>query len=192
MSSKPNRSHRRGGDKTRRSRWLDAVAQSGVSRGAVAWAVALAQRSNAMAKPVWGLQVGQAQAIGCSDRQVRRYRRELEQAGLIRTVRSPFERRFDGTIGRMFTNIYQFVIEPLRREKSKSDRPDTPVRSNPSVPNGTDTTFHRNILILDPGFCDDDFGPDSPFVPGAREAKDALLAVPEVGIAAARRALSGV
>src|SRR3954470_20879809 len=67
------RSH---GDKTRRGRWLDEVHASGVSRGAVAWAVALSRHPNATAKPVYGLQTGQAAEIRCSDRQVRRYRRE--------------------------------------------------------------------------------------------------------------------
>jgi hypothetical protein len=194
VSFQPNRSYRRGGDKTRRSRWLDAVAQSGVSRGAVAWAVALAQRSNAMAKPVWGLQTGQAKAIACSDRQVRRYRAELERAGLIRTVRSPFERRINGTIGRMFTNVYQFVIEPLERRKARSHRPDIDVRSNISVPNGTVQTSSANILILDSDFSEEDFSPGGPFIVQADSGQDDDVALPKpttptAAITAARQVL---
>ncbi|WP_147261955.1 hypothetical protein [Blastococcus sp. TF02A-26] len=194
-SNKENRSYRRGGDKSRRGRWLDAVVSSGVSRGAVAWAVALAKRSNAMAKPVWGLQTGQAEEIGCSDRQVRRYRAELERAGLIRTVRAPFERRAGGVIGRMFTNVYQFVVEPLERRKRRSDRPDIDVRSNPSVPNGTVQTSSGNVLILDPGFTDDDFAPGSPFRSRLSSEGDSDSATiesppsPIASIAMARRAL---
>ena len=56
----------------------------------------LAKRSSATAKPVWGYQTGQAEAIGCSDRQVRRYRRELEQVGLIETCHGAVERHRDG------------------------------------------------------------------------------------------------
>lgn len=122
------------GDKTQRARWLDCVHKSGVSRGAVAWAVALAQRSDALAKPVWGYQTGQAAEIHCTDRTVRRYRSELESAGLIETVRGKVERRPDGTIARTMTNLYRFVVAPLvRRRKASSHRPDTSDRSNPSL-----------------------------------------------------------
>lgn len=120
------------GDRTRRGRWLDCVQKSGVSRGAVAWAVTLSQRSNAQAKPVWGYQTGQAAEIRCTDRTVRRYRVELEQAGLIETVRGKVERRPDGTFARTMTNLYKFIVEPLvRRKKSSSYRPDTDDRTNP-------------------------------------------------------------
>ena len=152
--------HRRySGDKTRRARWLDCVHKSGVSRGAVAWAVALAQRSDALAKPVWGYQTGQADAIGCSDRTVRRYRCELERAGLIETVRGKVERRPDGTIARTMTNLYRFVVAPLvRRQKARSHRPDTDDRSTPLLreiykpcPNASDSnpqsqTMNRLVL----------------------------------------------
>ncbi len=165
MSSfRSNRIHRRGnGDKTRRARWLDAVVASGVSRGAVAWAALLAKRSNASGKPVYGRQTGQAEAIACSDRQVRRYRRELEAAGLIETMRYPFERREDGSIGRMFTNRYFLIVAPLRR-KSRSSRPDADVRENPSIPNGiVIKPSQRQIIILDEGFESSDLDPDGPF-----------------------------
>ncbi len=164
-----NRAERRrsAGDKTRRARWLDAVHMSGVSRGAVAWAVCLAQRSNATARPVWGYQVGQADEIDCSDRQVRRYRLELERAGLIETVRGAIERRPDGTVARTMTNLYRFVVGPLRRRhKPSSDRPDTHDRSNPSS-SRRDKTFPRKVLpkivLIDDGWSADDFSPDDPW-----------------------------
>ena len=164
-SPKNPRSHRRSaGDKTRRGRWLDALAVAPLSRGARAWALHLAHRSSVTAKPVWGYQIGQAQAIGCSDRQVRRYRKELEEAGLIETQRGRFERRPNGTIGRTFTNLYRFVVAPLvRRKKSSSDRPDTHGRSNPS-PKGELITLPKIPVLFDASTCHvDDFGPDDPF-----------------------------
>jgi hypothetical protein len=146
-----SRAYRRsGGDKTRRGRWLDAVAKAPISRGACAWALTLAQRSNATAKPVWGYQTGQAKAIGCSDRQVRRYRAELEQAGLIETVRGEVERRHDGTIARTMTNLYRFLVGPLvRRKKSSSHRPDIHDRSNPSLTGHRETFRDTKWMIVD-------------------------------------------
>lgn len=166
--SSPRSYRRSNGDKTRRGRWLDAVHKSGVSRGAVAWAVALAQRSNATAKPVWGYQTGQADAIGCSDRQVRRYRVELEEAGLIDTQRGKVERRHDGTIARTMTNLYRFVVAPLvRARKASSDRPDTDDRSNPSL-TGQIQTFAKKsvskVVLLGEDWSADDFSPDDPWV----------------------------
>ena len=129
MSSPKNpRSHRRSaGDKTRRGRWLDALAVAPLSRGARAWALHLAHRSSVTAKPVWGYQVGQAQAIGCSDRQVRRYRKELEEAGLIETQRGRFERRPNGTIGRTFTNLYRSWLRPWSGVRSPAQTDRTPM-----------------------------------------------------------------
>ncbi len=164
LLSPPPRSFRRaGGDKTRRGRWLDAVSAAPVSRGARAWALALANRSNATAKPVWGYQTGQAQAIGCSDRQVRRYRVELEKAGLIQTQRGEVERRHDGTIARTMTNLYRFVVAPLvRRKKPSSDRPDIHDRSNPS-PKGEMKTITKWV-ICDPLLDPSELSPDDPWV----------------------------
>ena len=161
----PSRSHRRsGGDKTRRGRWLDAVAEAPISRGARAWALALARRSSATAKPVWGYQTGQAKAIGCSDRQVRRYRAELEGCGLIETVRGEVERRSDGTVARAFTNLYRFVVAPLKR-KARSHRPDTDVRSNTSSERGHIQTMpKRQVIIIDEWLDPTDLSSSDPWM----------------------------
>lgn len=122
------------GDKTRRFRWLEECAAAGVSHGAYRWGGQLAQQSNAvLTKTVYGMQTGQAERIGRSDRMVRHYRKELEDAGLIETIRSEPERRPDGTFTRVFTNVYRFVVRPLQRKKSTSDRPETNFRYNPSL-----------------------------------------------------------
>lgn len=122
------------GDKTRRFRWLEECAAAGVSHGAYRWGGQLAQQSNAvLTKTVYGMQTGQAEKIGRSDRMVRHYRKELEDAGLIETIRSEPERRADGTFTRVFTNVYRFVVRPLQRKKSTSDRPETDFRYNPSL-----------------------------------------------------------
>lgn len=169
MTYSPSTSRRRShGDNTKRARWLDAVHSSGVSRGAVAWAVALAHRSNAAAKPVWGYQTGQAKMIRCSDRQVRRYRQELEQAGLIETVRGEVERRSDGTFRRTMTNLYKFLVAPLaRRKKPSSNRPDVSVR--PNLGSKDPYVTNHKIQILDPFMDPNDFDPDDPWAISSAE-----------------------
>jgi len=165
--STPRSYKRSTGDKTRRGRWLDAVSDAPLSRGAKAWAMLLAKRSSATAKPVWGYQTGQAEAIGCSDRQVRRYRRELEQVGLIETCHGAVERHRDGRFSRTMTNLYKFVVAPLaRRRKSKSDAPDIHDRSNPLSKREIETlpdTRNQKIVLIDDGWSDSDFSPDEPW-----------------------------
>lgn len=156
----------------------------------MAWAMVLAKRSDAQGKAVFGRQAGQAKAIGCSDRQVRRYRQELEDAGLIETRRAPFERRADGTIGRMFTNIYQLVVSVMKRKPS-SHRPDTHVRST-SIPKGMDIKpDRRTIIILDEGFEATDFDDAEGFLVGSRPAPTSLTAQPG-RVASLRATLSQV
>lgn len=129
--SAPRHYRRSGGDKARRARWLDSVATAPVSRGCRAWALCLAKRSSATAKPVWGYQTGQADEIGCSDRQVRRYRAELEAAGLIETQRGEVVRHSDGRFTQQMTNRYCFVVPSRqKREKPTSHRADTDDRLN--------------------------------------------------------------
>jgi hypothetical protein len=63
-SARPNRSSRR--DRNRRRRWYDRVNKAPISVGAKAWCIHIAQRSDDYAKPVYGMQTKQAQAIRCS------------------------------------------------------------------------------------------------------------------------------
>ena len=145
MGAKAPRSWRRSaGDKTRRARWFDAVDASEVSRGCRAWAMTLGRRSNATAKPVWGYQTGQAKSIRCNERTVRRYRAELERAGLIETQRGEVVRHPDGTFSQQMTNRYCFVVPP-RPQKSSSHRADTGDRLNP-IPTGCIETFARDSV----------------------------------------------
>lgn len=152
------------GDPTRRARWLEAVGAARkarqISRGAMCWATALSLRSNGAAKPVWGLQTGQAADLGVTDRTIRTYRKELESAGLIETVHGAVERRPDGTFRRTITNLYNFLVPArMRREKSSSDRPESILRTNPS-PNGEGKTFPRIAVRWTEGCNLDDYGPD--------------------------------
>jgi hypothetical protein len=125
---------RYGGDKTRRFRFLERCAAAGISHGAYRWLGDLVTHSNpTLTKPVYGLQTRQGDRIGRCERTVRAYRRECEEAGLIEVMRAEPERRVDGTFGRAFTNVYKFVVGPLRRaRKSSSDRAAAGCRSNPS------------------------------------------------------------
>jgi hypothetical protein len=154
----PRRYRRPAGDKTRRNRWLEAVSQSPVSRGCKAWAMLLAERSNAMAKPVWGRQTGQAVRISCCDRTVRRYRQELEGVGLVETQRGEVHRTRDGQFYHQETNRYVFVVPPRpTRKKSSSYRADAGVRLNPLSTRDIETLRTRA-----PEPVDDD-PPPSPF-----------------------------
>lgn len=130
MAFETNRSNRR--DRNRRRRWLTSVHRSNVSRGCRAWLMCISERSSDTAKPVWGMQIKQAKEIGCSDRQVRRYRVEAEKAKLIETRHGAFERRPDGTCGRTSTNLYVFNVPPgaPKRRKPSSHRQDAIDRSN--------------------------------------------------------------
>lgn len=110
-NSKSHGSIRR--DRNRRRRWLDKVVDSSVSRGCKAWLLALSKMSDDHGKGVWGLQTGQAKRLGCTDRTIRTYRKEAEEAGLITTHRSPY----DPVIGcRPKTNYYVFCIPKARRK----------------------------------------------------------------------------
>ncbi|GAA5036884.1 hypothetical protein GCM10023258_39800 [Terrabacter aeriphilus] len=92
----------------------------------------LSRRSSATAKPVWGWQDKQGEEIGCSGRTVRRYRRELEVAGLIETQRGEVVRHYDGRFSQQMTNRYCFVVPPRpTRQKPTSHRADTGDRLNP-------------------------------------------------------------
>lgn len=103
-------------DHSRRRRWLTAVNASGVTPGCKAWGLDLADHSDDAAKPVWGLQTGQAARIGRCERSVRTYRLELEEAGLIRTIRAEPQRdRATGEFFRRHSNTYVF-IQPTRAE----------------------------------------------------------------------------
>jgi hypothetical protein len=121
----------------------------------------LAYRSSATAKPVWGYQTGQADAIGCSDRQVRRYRVELENAGLIETQRGEVERRPDGTFARTMTNLYRFVVAPLvRRKNPRSDAPDIQDRPTSSLTGDIETFAEKprsKIVLIGDDWADTDF-----------------------------------
>lgn len=156
------------GDYTRRGRWLDSVHKAKLSPGAKAFALCLAARSNSTAKSVYGTQLKQADEIARSDRSVRRYRKELEEAGLITVVRSSPRRDEQGRFSRLFTNIYNFVVAPLKRQNQKTSpyRPDTGVRSNPTLtssyikPSGEtpeQVNEGRRIVITDPGWEPGDF-----------------------------------
>lgn len=143
MAKAPTRRRYRG-DTTRRSRLMEEAATAGISHGAYRWLGEIAARSNAtLTKPVYGRQTGQAERIDRSERSVRTYRRECEEAGLIKVIRSQPERRPDGTFGRVFTNIYRFIVRPLRRaQKSSSDRAAADCRSNLSYSVTDEETFH--------------------------------------------------
>ena len=105
------------------------------------------------AKPVWGYQTGQAEAIGCSARQVRRYRSELERAGLVETERGEVMRHSDGRYSQQMTNRYRFVVPPRpSQQKPKSHRADTDDRLNP-IPTGWIETYGPNLI------SEDDNGP---------------------------------
>lgn len=147
IDAKAPRSWRRSaGDKTRLRRWFDAVDGSDVSRGCRAWAMTLGRRSNATAKPVWGYQTGQAKSINCDERTVRRYRGELERAGLVETQRGEVIRHPDGTFSRQMTNRYCFLVPP-RPQKSRSHRADTDDRINP-IPSGWIETLGRDSVQM--------------------------------------------
>lgn len=152
------RAHRRsGGDKTRRGRWLDRVLAASISRGCRAWALLLACRSSETAKPVWGYQDRQGEDIDCSGRTVRRYRRELEAAGLIETQRGEVIRHPDGRFSQQMTNRYCFVVPPRpTRRKPSSDRADTGDRLNP-VSTRQLETFGTNLSK----FVEDDPPPEA-------------------------------
>jgi hypothetical protein len=142
----PRAYRRSAGDKSRRARWLEDVATSSVSRGCRAWALTLSKRSSATAKPVWGYQTGQADEIGCSARQVRRYRSELERAGLVETERGEVIRYSDGRYSQQMTNRYRFVVPPRpKRQKPSSHRADTDDRLNP-IPTGCIETYAPNLI----------------------------------------------
>jgi hypothetical protein len=151
------------GDMTRRGRWLDAVNSAfeagRIGRGAMSWALSLSRRSSPTAKPVWGLQTGQAAALRVTDRTIRRYRKELEQAGLVETQHGEIERRPNGTFRRTITNVYKFLV-PARevRKKASSHRPDTGVLPNPS-PKGEVETLPRIPVQWADGCHVDDYGP---------------------------------
>lgn len=125
-----NRSNRR--DRNRRRRWFTKVHAAKISRGCIAWLVCLAERSSDTAKPVWGYQEKQAKEIGCSARQVRRYRAEAEEAELIETVRAEPERGANGIWTRARTNIYRFCVPPAKKKAGmpSSDPADTHVPLN--------------------------------------------------------------
>lgn len=115
---RPNRAARR--DRNRRRRWFSLVHASRISRGARAWLMELAEHSSDEAKPVWGFQTGQAKAIGCSARQVRRYRAEAETAGLITTRRCQPEQDHEGRWHRPHTNVYVFCVPPPSSSRGKA------------------------------------------------------------------------
>lgn len=109
---KPNRK-----DKNRRRRWLDLVNRSKVSRGCRAWLLQLILKSDdAVSKVVFGRQTGQAKLLGCSDRTIRRYRKEAEDAGMIKTLRY----RYDPVQGsRFMTNRYHFNVPAPTTNRAK-------------------------------------------------------------------------
>jgi len=165
--AKTNTRRRYKGDKTRRFRWLEQCAEARVSHGAYRWAGQLAQQSNAiLSKPVYGFQTKQADKISRCERSVRTYRKELEDAGLIETVRSEPERRPDGTFSRVFTNIYRFVVKPRVVSKSPghTERQHT-AGNNPSLTRDIQTLGWYVENRLGESWKPD--GQDEPDPPGA-------------------------
>lgn len=150
------RSYRRaGGDKTRRNRWLEEVSEAvragKADHGALAWAMRLAKRSNStLSRFPFGRQTGQADEINRCDRQVRRYRRQLEDAGLIETFRGRVRRGKDGRFYRQETNRYCFVVPPRpKRQKTSSHRGDIDVPLNPLSTRDIETSTPVVTQVVD-------------------------------------------
>lgn len=80
----------RKGKWNRRRAWLDLVKSTVLlTSSAVRVALLLASRSDDDGKPVWGTQVHMGEALGLSERTVRRCLVELETLGLVRVERRP-------------------------------------------------------------------------------------------------------
>jgi Helix-turn-helix domain len=148
----PNRGDRRRAWPKRRQ-WLDRVAgETRLTRGAKAWLLLLARRSDDAGKPVWGNQVKMAEQLDCSDRTVRRYLVEAAALGYVQVFRSKPRRGPDGRWHRRRANAYYLCVPgretahqdaPRRRQRApycvvKATRPrwlllpDTDGRSTPS------------------------------------------------------------
>jgi hypothetical protein len=173
----------------RRRQWLHTLAlDRRLTAGAKAWLMLLASRSSDDGKPVWGLQTKQAQAIGRSDRSVRRYRDEAEHLGYVRCYRSNPERGPDGTYGRRKTNRY-YLCSPTPSQaprarprasycvlKRRCDLPDSNGRWNPSEVSETPAHLGRALFA-------------SQDVP--QQMTDDALRATKDGLRAAREALAG-
>lgn len=112
-----NRERRR--DRNCRRRVADLAIKAGLSAGAVHLLMLLLSHSDDHAKPVYGLQRRQAKMLGKCERSIRRYRAELERAGIIKTIHAPF----DPILGRRaHTNVYVFIVPPARPNRRPKGR----------------------------------------------------------------------
>ncbi len=158
-----NRADKRGAhkDRNRRRRFLsaaqNALKRGLISRGCRAWLDCLAERSNDYAKPVWGKQTGQAEEVQCTDRTIRTYRKEAEDAGLICTRRALPERNPDGSWGRAHTNMYSFCVPPgkPKRKNPSSSRPESDCRNKPHPTDVEKTLRDNHSLIVEDDPPDD-------------------------------------
>lgn len=174
---KPNRADRR--DKHRRRRWESAVnkavAERKITLQCRGWLSRLSEQSSDTMKPVWGMQWKQAQKCQRTDRMIRIYRAQAEQAGLIETKRAPVTRDSQGRFSRMATNMYVFLVPAAIRKKGKVQV--TP-SGNPLPPNKPHPTDELETLRRNHSFIVDDEPLESlpPIDPGGIRQSYAWLA----------------
>lgn len=145
-------------DKNRLRRWYDSVNKSKIDRAAKGYCLHLGRRSDPAAKHVWGGQQKLAKEMGCSVRQIQRYQRQCEEAGLFDVVRGPVIRESDGTLHRAHCNRYIFCVPPgiSRKGKPRSDRSDTNVTYNNSLTRVREKTLEISFARIPPPLPDHD------------------------------------
>lgn len=138
MTKSKSTKHSARRDQNRRRRWQDKVTRSPISKGAKVFCFYLASLSDNTGKGVWGQQKKQAEALGVSERSIRYYRKEAEEAGLIKTCRTPY----DPVLGcRPKTNYYILCIPPAKRRTAKKCLP-------PFIPTGNGLPVEQQPTVV--------------------------------------------
>jgi len=122
-------------DPSVRRKWLARLAKTKeLSSGARALGALLASRSSDQGKHCWGFQTKIAEELNVTDRAVRNWCRELEEAGAVVVERcTPYLHPKLGRFSRRWTNRYHLVVD--LRDHGKKIRELTPVATpEPTAP----------------------------------------------------------